>query len=396
MNVKTKASFLLIPIILVIVLGTIHIDEATAKVDIKQYVEKFSKIANNNIDSQGEIKNLKKSLDKELKKESVNSSTIASTKEKIDKLERNVINNVKELKEIQKLVKKEIHMKPELLAKLEIAREILRDNRDKIPYSGLGMSHIEKTVIIAIYDEDPESYRALIEELVGSDVPVKIKMGTANPFMSCDNKNTACNPLIGGLEITGDTNTCTLTFPVTRDGEVGFLTAGHCFKEGELIYQPDDTSGEPIGIVTKSIFDENCDCAFIKLTNPDILTEDKIFYEITNSRIIWNLPLTSKITPSLGDFVTMTGSQSTYSTWGLIDDLNWTCERNWGQAPIEGLYRAFRAHIEDGDSGAPVSDPGYLELVFYGTAICHDGLGGERDDMVFIPWNRISTHLGVS
>lgn len=371
-----------------------HVDLATAKVDVKQYVEKYSKIANNNFDSQDEIKNLKKSLDKELKKRSIDTNTVASTKGKIDKLEKDVINNVKELKEIQKLVKKEMHMNPELLAKIEIAREILSNNRDKIPYSGLGMSHIEKTIIIAIYDEDPESYRSLIEELVGSDVPVKIKMGTANPFMSCDNKNTACNPLIGGLEVTGDTNTCTLTFPVTRDGKVGFLTAGHCFKEGELIYQPDDTSGEPIGFVAKSIFNEDCDCAFIEITNPDILTEDKIFYQLKDKKIR-NLPLESKNNPSLGDFVTMTGSQSSYTIWGVVDDLNWECERGWLEEPIKGLYRAFYAYIEEGDSGAPVSGPSYTGS-FYGTAICHDGLGGEYDDMVFIPWDRISTHLGVS
>ncbi len=68
---------------------------------------------------------------------------------------------------------------------LKDARDILSENQDTIPWTGLGVSTSEKSVTISIDAENPEDYRKIIEELVGQDIPVIIKKG-GDPFIDSD------------------------------------------------------------------------------------------------------------------------------------------------------------------------------------------------------------------
>jgi hypothetical protein len=73
----------------------------------------------------------------------------------------------------------------ELTQKLKNARDILSENQDIIPWTGLGVSTSENAVTISIDDKNPEDYRKIIEELVGDDIPVIIKKG-GDPFIDSD------------------------------------------------------------------------------------------------------------------------------------------------------------------------------------------------------------------
>ena len=68
---------------------------------------------------------------------------------------------------------------------LKDARDILLENQDIIPWTGLGVSTSKKAVTISIDAENPEDYRKIIEELVGKDIPVIIKKG-GDPFIDSD------------------------------------------------------------------------------------------------------------------------------------------------------------------------------------------------------------------
>ena len=80
----------------------------------------------------------------------------------------------------------DINSELEFAQKLKNARDTLYENQDTIPWTGLGVSTSEKAVTISIDDENPEDYREIIEELVGSDIPVIIKKG-GNPFIDSEN-----------------------------------------------------------------------------------------------------------------------------------------------------------------------------------------------------------------
>ena len=393
MNNQIKTILLSISVILVISLVTIHLDQATAKVDIDSLIDKYEKTANKSLDIKVDIKNKKESLNNETKKVHGNAKKITSLQQEIESLDNSLINNKKELKDIEKATKKAFEIPPEMYEKLENARKILRANQQQIPFTGLGLSVLDRTVIISILSDDPESYRELIEELVGKDIPVRIQKGS-NPFKSCETKFSDCSTLIGGLVISNDENVqCSISFPVMKDDKYGFLTAGHCFKVGDIIYQPNSIDGGPIGEVTHSIFNSDCDCAFIEMTSSDEWVE-KIFYKPNKPA-----PLENKTgAPLLGEYIAFPRLYVNVPlVWGLVDHVNWSCsDGKWlGGITIDGLYRTSDTDLVDGESGLPVSNP-ILEIQdYYGIAICDDGETGEERDMVFIDWPRIATHLGV-
>lgn len=146
-------------------------------------VEKYAQIAEINTDAEDEMKKFQMDLANELQKQNPDQNTIQALHDAISEQEQILLETTKELSEIQKLLTQKIHINPDLKKKLEIARDILHENQDIIPWTGLGVSSTEQAVTISIDAENPEEYRNIIEKLVGKDVPVIINKG-GNPFLS--------------------------------------------------------------------------------------------------------------------------------------------------------------------------------------------------------------------
>jgi len=370
-----------------------HVDQATAKVDLESLVDKYEKISNSNFDNEDKIKSLNNSINADTKNKSSKAVDRSSKQNEIASLHIKINENEKELREIEEKIKKEVHIPKPLFDKLEKARQILHESLDKIPWSGLGIDHFEKAITISINAASPESYREIIEELVGKDIPVIIKQGMPNPFLTCANRTTDCSDLIGGLAIGDDNDTwdCTLGFAVMRDGDKGYLTAGHCFEKGELVYQPDSQAGV-IGIVLESIFNESCDCAFINMTSNDNWSEN-VYYKLNREK-----PIEAKGTPVPGYMITISGALTDVLDYGLVVDTNFSCVEYdiWGnpKATVEGLYTTKFTSIGPGDSGAPVFRSNSIDKTLYGIVSCMEQL--DDDDVVFVPWSTIQAQLGVS
>ena len=185
--VKSFLVFLLVFGVFVILQNTAHAacdhDSLESCNDPEFLVEKYAQITGENTDAEDKIKKLKTELNNELQKQDPNQDTIQMLQDAILKQERILLETAKELSEIQKILSQKIQLNPELKKRLEIARDILYESRDIIPWTGLGVSNTEQAVSISIDTENPEEYRSLIEKLVGKDIPVVIKKG-GDPFLS--------------------------------------------------------------------------------------------------------------------------------------------------------------------------------------------------------------------
>ncbi len=146
-------------------------------------VEKYARIAEENTDAEDELKKLEAELNNELQKQNPDQNTIQMLRDAILEQEQILLETTKELSEIQKLLTQKIQLNPEIKKKLEIARDILYERQDIIPWTGLGVSNTEQAVSISIDTENPEEYRSVIEKLVGKDIRVVIKKG-GDPFLS--------------------------------------------------------------------------------------------------------------------------------------------------------------------------------------------------------------------
>ena len=146
-------------------------------------VDKYAKIAEKNTNAMKTRDSLQQKLDDELKKSSPDIETIEKLKKEIDKQTTIIQNTESELFLIQAKLSSGLEMDPELKQKLKNARDILHQNQDTIPWTGLGVSNSEQVVTISIDAENPEDYRKTIEDLVGKDIPVVIKKG-GNPYMA--------------------------------------------------------------------------------------------------------------------------------------------------------------------------------------------------------------------
>ena len=126
-----------------------------------------------------------------------------------------------------------------------------------------------------------------INSIVGEDISLNLNYGVFVEYGSCDAPDESCDPLIGGLQHTDESNfggTTTLPFTL-KDGRAGILTSGHIFDNTDLVYQPGFFNTDA-GIIGQVIFDTRpdgydsgftkSDSAFI-LANSGIHLEKKIF-----------------------------------------------------------------------------------------------------------------------
>jgi len=366
------------------------VDDTERQQIVENLVDEYGAIANSQFQVEKELKILEESLDSELTKINIDSDKIASIQIEMDRLTAYLENSSKDLLTIQQTVDSVLQMDPKLEKQLETARIILLTSQDTIPWSGLGTSKTSQAVEISIVDENPESYRPLIEELIGEDVPLIIKQGAKNPFTSCSSRTTDCSDLQGGLRITKNLGggICTLGFAVTYDSDEGFLTAGHCYAINADVNQPHAVDPK-IGEVTARTWSYLGDIGFINQTSGDTWDDDTI-YAGPNSEYTG---IDTNVNPSSTAIIAMSGASSDFIDWGVVDSTNHTCSD--GTVSASGMYLTTGTQALVGDSGAPVFNPTFNVKEFYGVVSCFQS--STDNDMAFENWTTIASRLpGVS
>ena len=126
---------------------------------------------------------------------------------------------------------------PELLATLKEAKQILRESELVV-----GTFADEKSGSLIIHtaverQSNEAEIRDRIEQLI--DVPYTLMFVEAGDS-SCNNQDSDCDPLIGGIAIQSKHSSttvapCTISIPAVREvtpttTEDGFIAAGHCFS----------------------------------------------------------------------------------------------------------------------------------------------------------------------
>ena len=148
----------------------------------------------------------------------------------------------------------------------------IEEQRKLIPMTSIGYDYVsnalEVTINPAMYNEEKILvYIENIREIIGDEIDLTIAPQDYSIRDSCITRKSSCNPLEGGIEI-GEAG-CTIGFKATYKGDIGFVTAGHCFNSaGQSVTQP--IGGAIIGTVKKETdYDgTSCDCAFVKATIP--------------------------------------------------------------------------------------------------------------------------------
>lgn len=375
--------------ILTIGLFAPNIDSAFAdkESEIEEILDRYALNAEENHKAKKEKLILEEVREQEMKRPIVDTKRLTEIQDAINNLDDKINDNVKKAQAIQNELNELLKMPDELRETLKEAKQIIVDNRELVPYSGLGITSSTQSLEIWINEDSAvEKYLSIIQELVGEDVPVTIKEATGERI-TCSSRSTDCSYLQGGLQISDDsTFDCTLGFPVNDGSDYGFLTAGHCFDEDDEIYQPTTSYGK-IGDVDELHFEDDgdCDCAFIHQSSLDVWDEGTVYKASSDeyNGIIY------KTDPGLNAIIAFSGADSDTIDWGYVDSLDYTCTDDGIDTVEVMLTRSTDGDL--GDSGAPVFNPNVD--AFYGTAICRQS--GDHD-IIFTPWSNLVDNLGVS
>ena len=135
------------------------------------------------------------------------------------------------------------HANPELMNKLHEAKAKFIES--EIPYKIVGISNDRLIIQLA---SGNNQYESAIDEML-KDYPYKVEYGEGVKRVACNTTHDDCDPEQGGIEIqikksSTQANTCSLSIPMERNSDEGFLTAGHCFTGySENVYQADTGDG---------------------------------------------------------------------------------------------------------------------------------------------------------
>ncbi|MCE2507385.1 MAG: hypothetical protein J4F36_13165 [Nitrosopumilaceae archaeon] len=119
--------------------------------------------------------------------------------------------------------------------------EIYSDNTDRGSYIVL-IDTITKEIKVSTSNSE---YNTEIESIISkypSDAPIVFGNHEKIEFIdfACTSPNNDCDPIVGGVEIEGD---CTLGLPVKKGWwpfqTDGYVTAGHCLNDNDVVNQPD-------------------------------------------------------------------------------------------------------------------------------------------------------------
>lgn len=204
--------------------------------------------------------------------------------------------------------------------------------------------------------------------------------------------NVECDPMIGGNRITiaGTLVSCTLGFKAKYQGNIGFVTAGHCFQNiGVDVGQP--TMAQKAGKTVISTYDSftNCDCAFIKITE-DRGIDSKMFNDFDKFNVT-----SLGLTPQEGVTVISFGASSNFLKSGQILRRNAAIMNDEGYW-ITGLVEVEIIETLLGDSGSPVLNSSGKKLLGIATTALRSGATGKIIATYYQPQTRYNTKFGSS
>lgn len=140
-------------------------------------------------------------------------------------------------------------------------------------------------VVRVVVAGDLDAARTILHQRYGSMIAVEageLLRPLAGP--PCPAQRTACGPVMrGGLELTGDTlGICTtgVEARLNRTGEIGVITAGHCYRSGNVVLH----GGVPLGIAGPSVLAGEVDAAFVthSLGAPTFVPSNWVYYDGAN------------------------------------------------------------------------------------------------------------------
>lgn len=281
----------------------------------------------------------------------------------------------------------------------------------------LFLSHIDENsmLMVGIEADAPlpkEEYYKMLENVLGSDIPLKIgfgyfiREGCASPFDTCD-------PIWGGInveseqDVEGNPNQSgTLNIPVSNtNGVKGFIMSGHVAGNvGNSVGQP-LLSTRTIGTVltNPNITNRTSDSAFVQFSQ-GITSETKIFTLDGALNVIGTT--TSAETPSSTP-VNMMGSGTSDVVSGFIFGTGLTVTDDIGvlRNQVGVTYVSV-----SGDSGGPVFSNDTNDVYYYGIHVgklcfnappftpkedCPDPIKGWDLFTVYSPWEEIQDELSV-
>ena len=149
----------------------------------------------------------------------------------------------------------------------------------EFPVSGMYVDASNKLVVNVFPDRFAEHSTGVlskVRELVGNDVSIIVQPMAA--IMPQCSQTGDCEPAQGGVKISTLHGSCSVGFKAERNGETGFVTAGHCTagNTGETVGQPNYVFWDHIDTVTANSYstDSTADALFV---NADENISDRIY-----------------------------------------------------------------------------------------------------------------------
>lgn len=232
----------------------------------------------------------------------------------------------------------------------------------EFPVSGLYVDTSNNLVVNVFPDKLAEHSAGVlskVRELVGNDVSIIVQPMAA--ITSQCSQTGDCEPAQGGVKISTLHGACSVGFKAQRNGETGFVTAGHCTggNTNETVGQPNYFYWDHIGTVTTNSYSagSTADALFV---NADENISDRIYN---------NLDVNVAGYTALFDGVHMEG----HATRGVSGVVVIASYSNY----VDGVWindmAATNYAGQDGDSGAPVYS--YVPSKnFKGTHVGYNGI----------------------
>ena len=208
---------------------------------------------------------------------------------------------------------------------------------DKVEYKNLIGNYVDvytNKVIVEIDKNTKETQNQFKELVIDSDLIT---------FVEKEGRNEDALNAGSGIKTKGVDNNCSMGFRAKINGNVGYITAGHCY----------DGTGESStgGTVTHRQYSGSVDAAFVKKTNILTFLYNTLTYQgggITQLNTIGLCPFLSS-----GTAVARSGVSSQYRA-GTVTNNNYS--GYWGTTYFTNLV-ATNVYVLGGDSGGPVFFP---------------------------------------
>jgi hypothetical protein len=272
------------------------------------------------------------------------------------------------------------------------------------------------TVVVGIPDIAPSvltRYRGVLHDLAGD---ASLTFTRCGPAVRHAKKTEANNKLIGGLYITNPLGTGaaaagTICIAATRQGQAGFVTAGHvAYHPNTIFYQPrkSDMNNWKAGTtLTVSAFQQKADSdsAFLQTDTSGRVETCAIWKDASSAYTVTGVAAS----PALGTAIFMQGAAIVKERTGKVAAVDVTVTFEGGGMLEHQLLATY--YSRPGDSGAPVyikgSNPNVQLVGLNVGAASPEDADPKPDEQMYpperqgwyaiiSPWNNIASDLQVT